>query len=300
MEMYKKITAIVVAVALATSFYTVSASAHIMNADNIYTDIALSDSREAILYTHAIHLITTDSALYKPAEELSRKDFARWYSAFKGVAAQEQQVVKKAVQDGVIATEDGAITYGELNQALFNGEANVSNEKAKLSRGDYAAFVAENAEKILQDNTSLIEQAAMETGPTGEIQQVQRLSDGNYELKIDGGKYQLAEHPSIINDSTDPLVWEGQQVKQSLVTKYTTADRVGEGSTSDEARLQYVVIETSTPSEDVQQVKKATKSGEASVAKEQVGMSRKSLIVVGAIIIVGLLMILLYRKNKKR
>lgn len=298
--MYKKITAALIATAFATSLYTMPVYAHVMNADNIYTDIALSDSREAILYTHAIHLITTDSALYKPAEELSRKDFALWYSAFKDLKGKEQQLVTQAVKEGVISSENGTVTYGELNQALFNGEMSVSNETAKLSRGDYASFVAENAEKILQNKTSLLKQADMEIGPIGEIQQVQRLDDESYELEINGKKYKLAEHPSIINDSTDPLVWEGQQVTQSLVTEKTTADRVGEGSTSDEAKLQYVIIESSASNEGLKQAKVATGQSEASVDEKQV-QSTIIWSIIGVIAVIAALIIAaVYRKNKKR
>lgn len=298
--MYKKITAALIATAFATSLYTMPVYAHVMNADNIYTDIALSDSREAILYTHAIHLITTDSALYKPAEELSRKDFALWYSAFKDLKGKEQQLVTQAVKEGVISSENGTVTYGELNQALFNGEMSVSNETAKLSRGDYASFVAENAEKILQNKTSLLKQADMEIGPIGEIQQVQRLDDESYELEINGKNYKLAEHPSIINDSTDPLVWEGQQVTQSLVTEKTTADRVGEGSTSDEAKLQYVIIESSASNEGLKQAKVATGQSEASVDEKQV-QSTIIWSIIGVIAVIAALIIAaVYRKNKKR
>ncbi|MBQ0138310.1 MAG: hypothetical protein KBT36_03340 [Kurthia sp.] len=298
--MYKKISATLMATTVATSIFTMPAQAHIMNADNIYTDIALSDSREAILYTHAIHLITTDSALYKPAEELSRKDFALWYSDFKGLKGKEAQLVKQAIADGIISSEDGTITYDELNQALFNGEIKVSNGSAKLSRGDYASFVAAHAGQLLQDKTSLLQQEKMETGPTGEIEQVKRLKDESYELQVDGETFSLAEHPSVVNDSTDPLVWEGQQVTQSLVTEHTTADRVGEGSTSDEAKLQYLIIESASAEREVQQAKTATEQGEDSVDEEQVKMSKIWLVVASAMIIVGLVAAMFYRKNKKR
>lgn len=293
--MYKKIAAVF----LATSLVSMPAYAHIMNSDSIYTDIAQSNDKEAILYTHAIHLITTDSALYKPNDLLTKKDFALWYYEFKDTKGTDQQLIKTALQDGIISSEDGAITYGEINEALFNGEVTVKEDSAEVTRGEYADFVAKNAESSFKDKESLLQQAEFEKGPTGNVEKVEKVNDEAYELIIDGEKYQLAEHPSVVNDSTDPLVWEGQQVKESLVTKKTTADRVGEGSASEEAKLQFVSIEAAEHSEQTVQKDSSTKQGEAAVEKEDKSSST-SWIVGGAIVVVLVIVgTLLYRKNKK-
>lgn len=292
--MYKKIAAAL----LASCFVTMPAYAHIMNSDSIYTDIAQSEAKDAILYTHAIHLITTDSALYKPNDLLTKEDFALWYYAFKGVKGTEKQLVKTALQDGVISSEDGKITYGEINQALFNGEATVKDDSAEVTRGEYADFVAKNADTTFKNNETLLEQAEFEKGPTGEVEKVEKVSHDAYEIYIDGEQYELAEHPSVVNDSTDPLVWEGQQVTESLVTKNTTADRVGEGSASEEAKLQFVSIEATEHSEQTAEKGSSTEQGEAAVEEEK--SSSTTWIVAGAIVVVlALVGTLLYRKNKK-
>lgn len=292
--MYKKIAAAL----LATSFVSMPAYAHVMNADSIYTDIAKSDSKEAILYTHAIHLITTDSALYKPNDLLTKEDFALWYYSFKETKGTDEQLVKTALQDGIISSEDGAITYGEINDTLFEGEATVKDDAAEVTRGEYADFVAKNAGTSFKKNESLLARADFENGPTGEIEKVEQVKDDVYTLVIDGETYQLAEHPSVVNDSTDPLVWEGQQMTESLVTKNTTADRVGEGSASEEAKLQFVSIEATAHSEQTAKQDSSTKQGEAVVEKEEKSSST-GWIVAGAIVVLALVGTLLYRKNKK-
>lgn len=302
--MLKKIGALL----LATSLFATPAYAHVMNGDNMYTDIAKSEDREAVLYTHSIHLIKTDSALYKPNDELAKKDFAIWYSQFKDLEGSDDQLIQQAVDKGIISSTEGTVTYGELNNALFNNEVAVEDEVSEVTRGDYAAFVAENATQKLKDGTTLLEQASIEEGPTGEIEEVVRAEDDSYTLKIDGKLYMLAEHPSVVNDSTDPLVWQGQQVTESLMTANTVADREGDGSESTEAKLQFISIdvmpkveEPETQGEDVVSgVAKEDENEVASVDEEEAKQSIWTWVVAAvAVIIVGSIAVFFYRKNKK-
>lgn len=300
--MYKKIAAAL----LATSLFSMPAYAHIMNADSMYTDIEMSDDRQAIIYTHALHLITTDSTLYKPNDLLTKEDFALWYSKSQKMTGEDAQLVEKALQDGIISSEEGAVTYGEINEALFAGEIKVEDASAEVTRGDYADFVAKNASTALGNQQSLLQQLDFEEGPIGEVEKVEKVNNEEYEITIEGEPFYLAEHPSIMNDSTDPLVWQGQYVTESLVTKNTTADREGEGSQSDVAKLQFVSIETAPKEEPVEektaepvQAEVENETSEKEVAEKEDSSTNIGLIVGAVLLIVAILGVTLYRKNKK-
>lgn len=242
--MYKQLSSFILASSiLATG--TLNVSAHVMNGDNMYTDIAQSDSKSAILFTHSLQLITTDSSLYKPENLLTKKDFGLWYAHFKNWDGKENTLIQKAVEAGIISSTEGNLTYKELNKAIFNSELSLENDAAEMTRGEYATFIMKHAEETLKNGHTLAEQLGYKEGPTGTIETVEQVKDEHYVLTIDGKEYMLAEHPSVDSDSTDPLVWEGQAVKESLVTKNTASDRDGEGSQSDEAKLQYLVVEQS-------------------------------------------------------
>lgn len=234
--MYKKISATLLAASILWSPF--SASAHVMNSDTMYTDIGQSDDQHAILYATALRLISNDANLFKPNDTLTRADFAAWYGHFKQWDTADS--VAQAVKENVIQKERGNVTYEEVNDALFAGEVAVEDPSKTMTRGEYAAFVTAHATDALSKGT-LLQQLDYETGPAGEIETVEQ-KDEHYLLTIDGETYTLAEHPNVDSDSTDPRVWEGQTVTSSLLTKQTVADRKGDGSVSDEAKLQYVAI----------------------------------------------------------
>lgn len=304
--MYKKIAAVL----LATSLFSMPAYAHIMNADSMYTDIEMSDDRQAIIYTHALHLITTDSTLYKPNDLLTKEDFALWYSKSQKMTGEDAQLVEKAMQEGIISSEEGEVTYGEINEALFAGEIKVEDASAEVTRGDYADFVAKNASTALGNQQSLLQQLDFEEGPIGEVEKVEKVNNEEYEITIEGEPFYLAEHPSIMNDSTDPLVWQGQYVTESLVTKNTTADREGQGSQSDVAKLQFVSIETAPKAQPVEEKTaepvqaETVEEVENETPKKEVFEKEESsfngvLIAVAVAVFAAILGVIVYRKIKK-
>lgn len=233
--MYKKFSATLLAASLLWSPF--SASAHVTNSDTMYTDIGQSDDKHAILYASALRLISNDASLFKPNDMLTREDFAAWYAHFQQWDTKDS--VAQAVKEKIITQKSGHITYKEVNDALFGGEIDVETSKT-MTRGEYADFVASHADDKLSGGT-LIKQLGYEAGPAGEIEAVAQKNE-QYTLTIDGENYTLAEHPNVDSDSTDPRVWEGQVVTTSLLTKQTVSDRKGDGSVSDEAKLQYVAI----------------------------------------------------------
>lgn len=258
--MYKQLSSVILATSIIATG-TLNVSAHVMNGDNMYTDIAHSESKSAILFTHSLQLITTDSSLYKPEDILTKKDFALWYAHFKGWDGEENALIQKAVEADIIVSTDGNLTYQELNKAIFDGKVSVENDAAEMTRGEYATFIMKHVGETLKDGHTLTEQLGYKEGPTGTIETVEQVKDEHYVLTIDGKEYMLAEHPSVDSDSNDPLVWEGQDVKESLVTKNTASDRDGKGSQSDEAKLQYLVVgqdETETADDEDQTSSKTT------------------------------------------
>jgi len=236
--MYKKLSAAFLATSLLWSPF--SASAHVMNSDTMYTDIGQSEEKHAILYASALRLIANDANLFKPNDTLTRHDFAMWYAHFKQWDEEERQVIERAIKEGIISKAQGNVTYREVNDALLNGSVKLEHASNTMTRAAYADFVTMHANDKLKQGT-LIEQLDYVEGPTGEIEAVAEKNE-HYVLTIDGENYTLAEHPNIDNDSTDPRVWEGQTVTTSLLTKQTVSDRKGDGSVSDEAKLQYVAI----------------------------------------------------------
>lgn len=245
--MIKKVGAFTLALMMVASPLT--AEAHIMNADNMYNDIAQSEHKGAILYAHALHLIAVDSSLFKPEATLTNKDFATWYAAFKGWQGTEADNMQQAIDEGVIASEQGDVMYDTINNALFDGQLKVEQPNEVMTRGEYAAFIMNHASDKLKDKKSLVKNAGYEVGPTGIIEKVEQIEDG-YSLTIDDKVYLLADHPSVDNDTTDPLVWQGEEVTTSLATEQAIADRSGEATASDEEKIQYLVIEA--PKEAVQ------------------------------------------------
>lgn len=290
--MYKKIVAVF---AITILFYSMPAYAHIMNATNMYSDIDKSPNKEAILYTHALNLIVTDTSLFKEEDKLSQKDFAVWYSTFLGLDLDEDEAIKNALDKGWINAEDEAMTYGQLNTTLFENEVKVKNENKELTRGAYADFIMAHAQEKTSSGKTLLDLAAVQKGPTGIISDVQ-ASEGSgeaeYTLTIDGKKYQLAEHPSISNDSTDPLVWQGQNVVTSLLTNNAVADRQGTAKKTTGSKLQFLEIEAVKNNEKIVSENKGVQQEEQS--------SMLIWWLTGALVIIVLVVVLVFVKKNKR
>lgn len=293
--MIKKVGAFALALMIVANPYT--AEAHIMNADNMYNDIAQSEHKGAILYAHALHLIAVDSSLFKPEATLTNKDFATWYAAFKGWQGDETDNMQQAIDEGVIADEHGEVTYSTINDALFDGQLKMKHSDETMTRGEYATFIMNHAADKLKNKKSLIKNTGYEVGPTGIIEKVEKIEDG-YSLTIDDKTYLLADHPSVDNDTTDPLVWQGEEVTTSLATERAIADRSGEATASDEEKLQYLVIEA--PKKAAQITKPSTEQSKESVkedVKEQNSFSRWLWMLI-VVVFIGVCSFIL--KKKKR
>ncbi len=218
------------------------AEAHIMNGSTLFTDIANTKEQSAILYTKAIGLITTTDLNYHPEELLSNTDFALWYGASQGWKGKDAAIIEKAVEHEIIPEENGYVTYEQVNAALFDSKIELEQPEKEVTRAAYAAFVMAHASDDLNDSETLLESEGFEKGPEGLIESVSR--DGaSYVLTVDGEAYTLSEHPTVDSDSVDPLVWQGQQLMNAVVSEKATTDKEGTSTMKNEAQLHYVSVQ---------------------------------------------------------
>jgi len=293
--MIKKTGAFTLALMMVASPLT--AEAHIMNADNMYNDIAQSEHKDAILYAHALHLIAVDSSLFKPEAMLTNKEFATWYAAFKGWQGSEADNMQRAIDEGVIVSKQGDVTYSVINEALFEGYLKMKRPDDTMTRGEYAAFIMHHASDKLKNKKSLVKNAGYEVGPTGIIEKVEQI-DEEYSLTIDDKTYLLADHPSVDNDTTDPLVWQGEEVTTSITTEKAIADRSGKATASDEEKIQYLVVEA--PKKEAQPTATSTEQYKKDVKEEAEQQSFSSQWLWGILLVVFIGITGFIFKKKKR
>lgn len=290
--MYKRIVVFVVITLL---IYTTPVHAHIMNTTNMYTDIEKSPDKDAILYTYALNLIFTDEVRYKPANKLLQKDFAVWYSHFLALNLTEKQAIKNALDKGWINFEDEALTYGQLNIVLLENRVELEKPGETVTRGGYARFIMKYAKLKLSAGHTLLDKAAVKEGPTGIISTVQepnKHTNRLYTLTVDGKDYQLAEHPSVVNNSTDPLVWQGQRVKTSLVGTQAVSDRIDRTESKEGSKLHYLEIET------VEKKNQIATQAKKEPQQEKIVRPFLGWVVIGLLVLLG--WILFTRQNKRK
>lgn len=218
------------------------AEAHIMNGSTLFTDIENTKEQSAILYTKAMGLITTTESTYHPDELLSNTDFALWYGASQGWKGNDAAIIEKAVENEIIPEENGHMTYEQVNDALFDSSIQLEQPEKELTRAAYAAFVMEHATDTLNGTQTLLENEDFENGPRGLVENVVQ-KDGTYVLTIDGKTYSLSEHPTVDSDSVDPLVWQGQEITNSIISEKATTDKEGTSQAKNEAQLHYVHVQ---------------------------------------------------------
>lgn len=220
---------------------TSSASAHVMNRDNMYRDIAMSEMADAIVFATSLGIIrdVENDQQFKPSTTLTMKTLAAWYGAFQRLdGTNEHELATAAVAVGYVSTIEGNATYADVNQLYFDGQLALTNEQATLTRAEFAEFITTHAMTVFGEET-LLAQAAFTAGPTGVVEAVNKV-DTAYVLTIGGKPYTLGMHPSIIGNSVDPSIWTGQYIAQSFFAPNHTSDMHSHDAASQ--ALQFIVL----------------------------------------------------------
>lgn len=225
--MDRKITVLV----LLLCFIATNASAHIMNRDNVYADLSLTEAADEIVLLAALHVIQPKAQQFEPTAMLTMAQLAKWVAGYYGLADEQA-----AVEAGFIHTLEGNATYEAVNAAYFNNALPLQQTGA-LTREAFAQFVAAHVNNAMNGQT-MIEAASFTAGPTGVIEAFQQI-DGKNVLMINGTAYTLGDHPSVIAHTIEPTAWVGQTISESYIGPNREQDYV---KASDQTALQFIVL----------------------------------------------------------
>lgn len=218
-------------------FMTTSAFAHVMNKNNVFSDLSLTEAADEVVLLSALGVISylDDNFEFKPTEKLTAKDLAAWVAGYNGVEGETSEALAKAaVDEGLISTMEGDATYALVNEALFLGQLELDNAEATMTREEFAVFVASHVHRDMGGHT-LLDMSGYEPGPTGIIEHVERVqkktASGSsayvYMMTIDGTVYEVGMHPRVLAESADPAVWVGQLVAESFIGPNVGTDKAG-------------------------------------------------------------------------
>lgn len=290
----KKIIAFVVAFMLVTT----SAHAHIINRDNLYSDLSLTIAADDIVLLAALHVIQSDYGAFEPTKPLTMKQLAEWVAGYYSLAD-----AQAAVDAGFVASLDGDATYEAVNAAYFNSALQLTDtQQGTLTREQFATFVAAYVNTPVNGQT-MIEAANFMEGPTGVIEAV-TVENGANVLTISGTPYMLGHHPSAIAASADPAVWIGETVAESYIGPNGESDYAKNG---EETALQFIVLgqERYTAAPIVAEEPAVTMEEalqevavEAAPETQQEERSQSWLYVVGGLILAVVVVTLLWRKQQ--
>lgn len=214
-----------------------SAFAHVMNEDNVFDDLSISEASKEIVLLAALGVISYQDAeiTFRPQDPLTAKDLAAWVGSYYGLeGTSSMELAQAALADELITTIDGEATYALVNEAFFHGTLQLTNADDTMTREQFAKFVASHVHTDMGGHT-LMEMSGFVAGPTGVIEKVERVTKqtstgGNaniYQLTIGGQVYEMGMHPRAITDSVDPLVWEGLNVAESWYGPNVATDHAG-------------------------------------------------------------------------
>ena len=218
-------------------FVTASASAHVMNENNIFSDAGLSEYANDLVVLSSLGIISNlDGSLeYQPQKTLTAQDLAAWTARYHGIDADTSaQLAQAALERNLISTLEGEATYQLVNEAFFQNQLDVHNPAETMTRDEFATFVAKHVHTDIGGQT-LLQMSGYTEGPTGKIEAVERVqkltetgSKANaYMLTIDGEVYEMGMHPRAIADSADPAVWVGQTISESYFGPNAEGDYAG-------------------------------------------------------------------------
>lgn len=217
--------------------FATSASAHIMNKDNVFNDLSLTEAADEVVLLSSLGIVSylDGSFEFKPTAQLTAKDLAAWVAGYNGLeGASTDELARAAVKAELIATIDGDATYGLVNDVFFHGMLVLENAETTLTREEFAQFVVSHVNRDIGGHT-LLEMSGYTPGPTGTIEHVNRVkkqtpSGSNayvYLLTVDGTVYEVGMHLRVVANSTDPAVWVGQQIAESFNGPNVATDNAG-------------------------------------------------------------------------
>ena len=229
----KKVIAIVVACMLVST----SAFAHVMNRNNAFEDLALTEAADEIVILSALGIVSylDNGFAFKPTTTLTAKDLAAWVAMYNGLQAEtSDELAKAALEAELVSTIEGDATYKLINDAYFHGKLTLENPEQAMTREQFALFVFEHLTADIGDHT-LLDMSQFTPGPTGVVEHVERVTknipSGSkasvYMITINGEQYEMGMHPRVIADSVDPTVWIGQKVAQTWYGPNATSDHAG-------------------------------------------------------------------------
>lgn len=231
--MFKKVGVVLCMMMLVTT----SAFAHVMNEDNVFDDLSISEASKEIVLLAALGVISYQDAeiTFRPLDPLTAKDLAAWVGSYYGLEGTTSlELAQAALADELITTIDGEATYALVNEAFFHGTLQLTNTDDTMTREQFAKFVASHVHTDIGGHT-LMEMSGFTAGPTGVIEKVERVTKQTptgenaniYQLTIDGDMYEMGMHPRTITDSVDPLVWRGLNVAESWYGPNVATDHTG-------------------------------------------------------------------------
>lgn len=216
---------------------TTSALAHVMNEDNVFDDLSISEASKEIVLLAALGVISYQDAeiTFSPQDPLTAKDLAAWVGSYYGLEGTSSlELAQAALADELITTIDGEATYALVNEAFFHGTLQLTNADDPMTREQFAKFVASHVHTDIGGHT-LMEMSGFTAGPTGVIEKVERVTKQTptgknaniYQLTIGGHMYEMGMHPRTITDSVDPLVWKGLNIAESWYGPNVATDHTG-------------------------------------------------------------------------
>ena len=231
--MKKKVLAIVFACMLVST----STFAHVMNRNNTFEDLALTEAADKIVMLSALGIVSylDNGFAFKPTMTLTAKDLAAWVATYNGLQGETSDALAKAALDEeLVSTIDGDATYALVNEAYFHGKLTLENPEQTMTREQFALFMFEHLTADIGNHT-LLDMAQFTPGPTGVVEHAERVTknipSGStasvYMITINGEQYEMGMHPRVIADSVDPTVWIGQKVAQSWYGPNVTSDHAG-------------------------------------------------------------------------
>ena len=302
-------------------FFTTSASAHVLNKNNTFSDLRLSEYANDIVLLSSLGIVSNldENLEYEPQKTLTAQDLAAWAAKYHVIdAGTSTQLAQAALEQNLISKIDGEATYQLVNEAFFQNQLVIHNPTETMTRDEFAAFVAKHVHTDI-DGQTLLQMSGYIEGPTGKVEAVERVqkltetgSKANvYMLTIDGEVYEMGMHPRAIADSADPAVWVGQTISESYFGPNAEGDYVGKhtqkkaenekGGHTASMTLQLVVVGEEpytqkqqendvATDEESQQIEQALASVEQQEAAEAEGQEDGDLkLIVTLIIIIGLI-----------
>lgn len=247
--MIKKISVFLCAFLLVTT----SAFAHVMNKNNVFSDLSLTEAADEVVLLSALGVVSylDDSFEFKPTEKLTAQDLGAWVAGYNGLEGSTSNELAEAALDAeLIQTIDGDATYQLVNEVYFNGKLTLEQPDAGLTREEFALFVASHVSTDMGGHT-LLDMSGYTAGPTGVIEHVERVqkktASGSaayvYLVTIAGTVYELGMHPRVLAESADPAVWVGQQVAESFYGPNVGTDQSGKQMHHDHAHHEAVAEE---------------------------------------------------------